>query len=209
MVKTRPDLPSLSGKQVADIRKVAEIAAAQAGDALSRLSKIPVSISDPDVANLVPGDVSALFGGLQTPAIGVLIPYQGDVEGGALLLFPDEGISELEKLLLVPSGKTDDSLKRSAFAEVANILTGTFLTVLSSLSERIIISLPPIVVQDMAGAILDSILAEVGTWSDEVTTLVFKLTGPDGASLVNAVLIPGSSGIELLLEAAGRLKSGS
>ena len=77
---------------------------------------------------------------------------------------------------------------------------------LSSLSERIVISLPPFLVQDMAGALLDTILAEVGALSDDLTVLVFELTGPGGASLVRSTLIPGSAGIELFLEAAGRLR---
>jgi chemotaxis protein CheC len=130
------------------------------------------------------------------------------MEGNALLLFPEEGIRELERMLLGSSGQAGDDLRLSAFAEIGNILTGTLLTVLSSLSERIVVSLPPLLVQDMAGAILDTILAEVGTRSDEVTALVFQLTGPEGANLVRSVLIPGSAGIELFLEAAVRLRTG-
>ena len=198
--------PFLTREQISAVGEVAAIAALQAGNSLSRLSNIPISISVPEVANLMLSEIPALFGGLDTPAIGVLVPFQGDMEGNALLLFPEEGISELEKILLGSQESTGDDLKKSTFAEIGNILTGTLLTVLSSLSERIVISLPPILVQDMAGAILDTILAEVGAWSDEVTTLVFKLTDHDGASLVRSVLIPGSSGIELFLEAAGRLR---
>jgi len=153
-------------------------------------------------------EIPALIGGLEAPAIGVLIPFQGDMEGSALLLFPEKGIRELEEMLFGSSRQAGDDLRLSAFAEIGNILTGTLLTVLSSLSERIVVSLPPLLVQDMAGAILDTILAEVGTRSDEVTTLVFQLTGPEGANLVRSVLIPGSVGIELFLEAAVRLRAG-
>lgn len=200
--------PLLSREQVAAVGEVATIAAVQAGNALSRLSNIPVRISAPEVASIRLSEIPALFGGLDAPAIGVLVPFQGDMEGNALLLFPAEGIRELERMLLGSSGQAGDDLRLSAFAEIGNILTGTLLTVLSSLSEKIVVSLPPLLVQDMAGAILDTILAEVGAWSDEVTILVFKLTDPEGASLVRSVLIPGCAGIELFLEAAGRLRSG-
>lgn len=208
MVENRFTPPSLSGEQIAAIGEVAAIAALKTGNSLSRLSNIPVSISVPEVANLMLSEIPALFGGLDTPAIGVLVPFRGDMSGNALLLFPEEGVSELEGLLLGQEGSAGDDLKRSAFSEIGNIIAGSLLTVLSSLSERIVISLPPVLVQDMAGAILDTILAEAGAWSDEVTTLIFKLTDPEGASLVRSVLIPGSSGIELFLEAAGRLRSG-
>lgn len=200
--------PFLSREQVAAVGEIATIAAGQAGNALSRLLKIPIRIGVPEVANVKLSEVPALFGGLDAPAIGVLVPFQGDIEGNALLLFPEAGITELEEMLFGSSGQAEDDLRLSAFAEIGNILTGSLLTVLSSLSERVVVNLPPFLVQDMAGAILDAILGEVGTLSDEVTTLTFNLTGLEDASLVKSVLIPGSAGIELFLEAAGRLRTG-
>jgi chemotaxis protein CheC len=199
--------PLLSREQVAAVGEIATIAAGQAGNALSRLLKIPIHIGVPEVANVKLSEVPVLFGGLDAPAIGVLVPFQGDIEGNALLLFPEEGITELEEMLFGSSGQAEDDLRLSAFAEIGNILTGSLLTVLSSLSERVVVNLPPFLVQDMAGAILDAILGEVGTLSDEVTTLTFNLTGLEDASLVKSVLIPGNAGIELFLEAAGRLRA--
>ena len=199
--------PFLSREQVAAVGEIATIAAGQAGNALSRLLKIPIRIGVPEVTNVKLSEVPALFGGLDAPAIGVLVPFQGDIEGNALLLFPKEGITELEEMLFGSSGQAEDDLRLSAFAEIGNILTGSLLTVLSSFSERVVVNLPPFLVQDMAGAILDAILGEVGTLSDEVTTLTFNLTGLEGASLVKSVLIPGNAGIELFLEAAGRLRA--
>ena len=198
----------MSREQVAAVGEIATIAAGQAGNALSRLLKIPIRIGTPEVANVRLSEVPDLFGGLDAPAIGVLVPFQGDIEGNTLLLFPEEGITELETKLFGSSGQVEDDLRLSAFAEIGNILTGSLLTVLSSLSERVVVSLPAFLVQDMAGAILDAILAEVGTLSDEVATLTFNLTDPEDASLVKSVLIPGSAGIELFLEAAGRLRTG-
>ena len=208
MEMDRSTTPLLSGEQVAAVEKVAAIAAMQAGNALSQLSNTPISISTPEVASLKLSEIPNLFGGLETPAIGVLVPFQGDMEGNALLLFPEKGINELEELLFGPNRAAGEELKLSAFSEIGNILTGTLLTVLSSLSEKIVISLPPFLVQDMAGALLNTILAEVGAQSEEVTTLIFKLSDPRGASLVRSILIPGSAGIDLFLEAARRLRPG-
>jgi chemotaxis protein CheC len=199
----------LSEKQVEDIRDVAAIAAVQAGNALARLSRLPVGITSSELLTLELGEIPSLFGGLNAPAIGVLIPFQGDIEGNALLMFPEAGVEALEEILLGRDKSGDEELKLSTFAEIGNILTGNLLTVLSSLSDRILISLPPFLVQDMAGAILDAVLADIGTGTDEVTVLVFNLAASSGGSLVRSVFIPGDAGIVLLLEAAGRLESGS
>ncbi|MDT8365218.1 MAG: chemotaxis protein CheC [bacterium] len=198
----------MSREQVAAVEEIATIAAGQAGNALSRLLKIPIRVGVPEVTNVKLSDIPALFGGLDAPAIGVLVPFQGDIEGNALLLFPEAGIKELEEMLFGSSGQAEGDLRLSAFAEIGNIITGSLLTVFWSFSERVVVNLPPFLVQDMAGAILDAILGEVGTLSDEVTTLTFNLTGLEDASLVKSVLIPGNAGIELFLEAAGRLRTG-
>lgn len=205
-----PASPStLSEKQLEAISQVAAIAAAQAGNALARLSRIPVGITSADVLTLKLHEISSLFGGLSAPAIGVLVPFHGDQEGNALLLFPEAGVGALEDVLLGDGPGRDEELKLSAFAEIGNVLTGNLLTVLSTLSGKLLISLPPFPVQDMAGAILDAVLADVGAATDEATVLVFNLAASTGGNLVRSIFIPGGAGIELLLEAADRLGAGS
>ncbi len=200
--------PPLSMKQVEAVVQAAAIAALQAGRTLSRLLNFPVSITFSEVAGSRPDDIQALLGGLEVPAIGVFVPFRGDLEGNTLLLFPEEGVLKLARILSgVPALQKDD-LPLSTLTEIGNILTGKLLTVLSNISERVIVNLPPLLVKDMAGAILDSILAEAGTWSNEVTTLVLELADSGGIVITNSILIPGSSGLELFLDAADRLSAG-
>lgn len=205
MLEQRSETARLTAEQLKAIEEVAVIAAAQAGSALSRLSRLPVLISSPTVKSMSLGEIPALFGGLSIPAVGVLVPFRGDVEGNTLLIFPEEGAGELERSLLGDPGQTERDLRDSAFAEMGNILTGSLLTVLSSLSEKVLISDVPHLVQDMAGAILDAMLAEVGAGSDQATIILFNLSVKDGGSLVRSVFIPGAEGVELLLQAASRL----
>jgi chemotaxis protein CheC len=110
--------------------------------------------------------------------------------------------------LLFPGGSVvNRELVDSAFTETGNILSGAFITVLSRLSESLLITLPPITVKDMAGAILDTILAEIGSHADEVLALVSRLKDRTGGSLVKAVIIPDPGSIALFLQAAARLRS--
>jgi chemotaxis protein CheC len=201
-------LRSLSQGDKDDIRAICSLGAAQAGSALSRLAGVEVVVAPPEVFTLPLGDVPALFGGLDAPAVGVLVPFQGDVEGNILLLFPDGGRNDLENLLFQDSSEASMELVDSAFTETGNILSGAFITVLSRLSGRLLINLPPITVKDMAGAILDTILAEIGSHTDEVLALVSRLKDQTGHSLVKAIIIPDPGSIELFLEASARLRSG-
>lgn len=208
MEKDSLTTPPLSTKQVQAVVQAAAIAALQAGHTLSRLLKFPVSIAPSEVVSSRPDDIQALLGGLEAPAIGVFVPFRGDLEGNTLLIFPEEGVLKLTGILSGVPGQLMDDLPLSILTEIGNILTGKLLTVLSNISERVIVNLPPLLVQDMAGAILDSILAETGNWSNEITTLVLELVDPAGIVITSSILIPGSSGLELILDAADRLSAG-
>ena len=205
MMDERPAVSLLTEEQKGAIRTVASIAAAQAGSVLSQLSGLEVRILDTEVVGLELADVSGFFGGSDVPAIGVHIPFYGDLEGNALLIFPEEGVDELENIILGSGGRYDGDLIESVFMEIGNILTGTILTVLSTLTQKLLISLPPLLVKDMAGAILNALLADLGTASGEAAVVVFHLTDSGSRSLVRSVFIPGIAGMELLLEAADRL----
>ncbi len=207
MDDVRSSMLSLTQGDIDAIKEICSLCAAQAGSALSRLAGVSVIVASPEVFTLPLGEVPALFGGSDTPAVGVLVPFQGDVEGNILFLFPDGGRRELEKLLFPVDSAANRELVDSAFTETGNILSGAFITVLSRLSERLLISLPPITVKDMAGAILDAILAEIGSHADEVLALVSRLKDSAGGSLVKAVIIPDPGSIRLFLQAAARLRS--
>ncbi len=198
----------LTSEDIDAIGRVGSIGARHAARALSRLTATSVRLSKPEMKTLSIGEVPDLLGGMDAPAMGVLIPFHGDVVGNTLLLYSDDGAKELLKLLFPGDDEVTEELKDSAIAETGNILAGAIHTVMSRLTERILISLPPITVQDMAGAILDPLLAEAGSYTDEVVTLVFHLSDEDGTCLVKTVLIPGIECLQLMQEAANRLESG-
>jgi chemotaxis protein CheY-P-specific phosphatase CheC len=208
MEKDTLTTPPLSMKQVAAVGQAAAIAASQAGHTLSRLLNFPVSITPSEVVSSRPGDIQALPGGLEAPAIGVFVPFRGDLEGNTLLLFPEEEVLKLAGILSGVPAQQKDDLSLSTLIDVGNILTGKLLAVLSNISGKVIVSLPPLLVQDMAGAILDSLMVDAGTWPNEVTTLVLDLADPAGIVITNPILVPGGSCLELFLEAADRLSAG-
>lgn len=208
MKKTRSTSQNLTRDDIRIIQEICSIGAVQAGKALSKLTGLEINVQTPELLTLSTGEVPSLFGGMNKPARGVMVPFRGDEEGKILLLFSDEGAAELESLLLKGSRPTSEALVDSAFLEMGNILSGAILTVLSRLAERVLINSPPLIVRDMAGAILDTILAELGTRSDDVIALVSRLSDSSGGGLVETVILPDPRGLSLFFEAAARLRSG-
>ncbi len=207
MIKASTSGFNFTPEDIDSISMVGKIGAQHAAAALSKLVGITVKLSRLEAMTLSVGKVPDRVGGMGTPVMGVLIPFQGDVTGNTLLLFSDEAVDEL-LVLLFPDRKTiEGDLRDSAIAETGNILAGAIHTVLSRLTGRILISLPPVAVLDMAGALLDSLLAEAGSRGDAVVCLEFQLTDGDGKNLVKTVLLPGLEGLELMKEAAKRLET--
>lgn len=190
------------------IREVCSIGAVQAGKALTRLTGLDILVEDPDFITMTIGDVPSLFGGMRQPALGVLVPYGGDEEGKILLLLSEEAATELKGLILEGSRQKSEAMVDSAFLEMGNILTGAVLTILARLADRVLVNRPPILVRDMAGAILDSILAELGTLSNVAVALVYRLSHPSGGGLLETVILPDPGSLSLFTDAAERLRSG-
>jgi chemotaxis protein CheC len=205
MVKGGSTSSGLTEQQIKAINILANFITLQSRNALTRLSNLTVRIHTSEVKKLKLTEIPLFLGGLDSLAIGVHVPFHGDLEGNVLLLFPEDGIRELEGSLLGSRTERSRRMRDSVFSEIGNILTGTILTVLSGMTEKVLISSPPLLVHDMAGSILDTPLADVGTTSDEAMVIVFHFTDSKGGSLVRSVFIPGAAGIELLLDAAGRL----
>src|SRR5512138_771990 len=198
---------SLSPREMGSIREIGLIGAGHAATALSRLTGVRVDMTVPELDIRPLAGLPPLFAALDEPALGVLLPHRGDLDGHFLLLFPEKGLRSLEAFLLRdPAGATAE-MRESAIAETGSIMAGSFLTMLSRLTGHILIPTPPLLVRDMAGAILDELLAEVGTRSDRVLTLDFTLRETGGKALARAVLIPDPTGVRLLLEAAERLRA--
>ncbi len=199
---------SLGPGELDAIREIGTIGAGHAATALSRLIGAGIDMTVPRLTICSLAGFPAVFFSLEDPAFGVMLPYGGDLEGHFLLLFPEKGARSLEKLLLPGRRPVTESLRDSALKETASIMAGAFLTVLSRITSRILLPSPPIMVRDMTGAIIDEMLAELGTGTgaDEVLTLDFSLNQRSGENLARTLLIPDPTSLSLLLEAAGRLQ---
>ncbi|MCX6007328.1 MAG: chemotaxis protein CheX [Chloroflexi bacterium] len=112
-----------------------------------------------------------VLGGPEHMVIGVYITFSGASHGHILLAHqPEFAYKVLDMLMGNPMGTTSslDEMSQSALGEMGNI-TGTFF--LNAVADELGVFLnpsPPIVLLDMAGAILDIALAEILAERDDV-----------------------------------------
>jgi chemotaxis protein CheC len=148
-----------------------------------------------------------VLGGPERMVIGVYITFSGASNGHILLAHqPEFAYSILDLLMGDPPGtcKGLDEMTQSALGEMGNI-TGTFF--LNAVADSLGILLepsPPVVLLEMAGAILDIALAEILTERDDVFIAETSFGVSDQTIQGTFLIMPNASFMKLpLITAAG------
>ncbi|MDY6893335.1 MAG: chemotaxis protein CheC [Chloroflexota bacterium] len=136
-------------------------------------------------------DVPDLFGGPEELAVGIYLSISGSANGHILLVYKPKIAFELVDLLMEEAlGTTNDldEIETSALGEMGNIMGSFFL---NSLADHTGLSLqpsPPVVIMDMAGAILDIALADMMMYSD-VASIIDAAFGTDDQQVTGSFLV--------------------
>jgi len=138
---------------------------------LSQMVGKEFQINSINIRKVPAKEMPYVLGGPERMVIGVYITFSGASHGHILLTHqPEFAYKVLDMLMGSPPGTTSslDEMSQSALAEMGNI-TGTFF--LNAVADELGVFLnpsPPVVLLDMAGAILDIALAEILTERDDV-----------------------------------------
>jgi len=156
------------------LKELGNIGAGNAATSLSQLLNQRVDMSVPDVKLLKLRDVPYLLGGPEIPVIGITVLVEGDGEGQILLLFTKESSEKLVKNIVAgfPQNEINEEMKTSVLLEVGNIVSSTFLNALASFTNMKLLPTVPASASDMAGALLDTVLAIEATEDDTIITVI-------------------------------------
>jgi chemotaxis protein CheC len=144
---------------------------ANSSRALFRMTTGGIRLQAPHLAFLPLNVVPGIAGGPEAVVVAVYLGIEGDLNGHLMLLFTrDTALRVVDMLLEAPAGTTQDldDLGMSALAETGNVCGSSFLNALSDRTGLRIVPTTPVVVTDMAGAILQSVVTELYLNGDEV-----------------------------------------
>jgi chemotaxis protein CheC len=131
--------------------------------------------------------IPEIAGKADEDAVGIYLRFRGDVDGQMMMVVPYLKAMELVDLMTeAPPGTTHHlgSLERSALGELGNLCGSFFLNSVSSQTYAQFQPTPPAVMVDMAGAILDVVVATTGGISEYA--LLMQANFVDGARSVEA-----------------------
>ena len=121
-----------------------------------------LTVSQPQVRLVPISEVPNLLGGPENEAVGIYLRAHGEISGQIMLVLAYPKAPELVDLILnQPTGTTQTlgALERSALAELGNLTGSFFLNAVAAFAGIDARPTPPAVMVDMAGAILDIVVA--------------------------------------------------
>lgn len=200
------DFRELSGIQLDALKEIGNIGAGNAATALAVMTQARIDMSIPQIGILAFNKVADLVGGPETPVVGVYFQVTGSANCNILFILSMEKAVLLAELLmgLPPShGSTLGTMELSAVAEAGNIISGTYLNALAMFTQMTLIPSVPAVGMDMAGALLDGVLAQYGEIGDHVLVLENMFKKGDLDVIGHLFLLPEPGALDSILTALG------
>lgn len=159
------------------LKEIGNIGAGNATTALASLLQSKVDMKVPQVMMLDFKDVGTLLGGEEQELAAAYLGVEGDITGSILFLIKKETAMMIAKKLLGDyCGDELGEMECSAVKEVSNIITGSYLNAIATLTGLTIYPSVPDLAVDMAGAILSVPAIQFGIMGDKILLIQSQLT---------------------------------
>lgn len=206
---SRIDLNQLDDMQYDVLKEIGNIGAGNATTALSQMLNQKMDMSVPKVALVPFNAISDVLGPEDQTVVGIMLGFDGDIEGMMMFLFDTKSAHHLVNTLMMrdrEDGVKEDAgfsdMDMSALNEIGNIVSGSYLTAISKLTNLKMISTVPEMTIDMIGALLSVPASEFGKYGDKLLLIQSQFGEVD---FVNGyfLMIPELDSYDKLLESLG------
>ncbi len=188
------------------LTEIGNIGAGNATTALSQLINARIDMRVPKVEMLSFAELAEVVGGAETLVAGILLSIDRDINGTMLFML-ESSAAHLLVRRLIGSGADDDSsftdMEKSALQEIGNIISGAYLSAISSMTGLEISVSVPSLAFDMAGAILSVPAIEFGKLGDEALLIESQFKDMDIDISGYFILIPTMESYKRIMKSLG------
>ena len=198
---------NLNDLQIDVLKEIGNIGAGNATTTLSMMLSKKVAMSVPQVKIIGIQEIANILGGPENQVVGILFTLSKDIEGMMMFILKQEFAHLAVNQLMgreLESFSDFEEMDLSALKEIGNIMAGSYVNAISSLTNfEIGISVPGIAI-DMAGAILSVPAIQFGKIGEKVLFIEEEFIGGDGEN-VNSylILIPEIDSLHKILKILG------
>ncbi|MDF2589398.1 MAG: CheC, inhibitor of methylation [Anaerocolumna sp.] len=200
------NLDQIDSMQFDVLKEIGNIGAGNATTALSTMINGKVDMAVPKVALLEFKELPDMVGGAENIVVGILITLEGEINGMMMFMLDQVSASHLVKILIGNMGNDTgefSEMELSALKEIGNIISGAYLSSLSTLTNiRIDASIPYMSI-DMAGAILSVPAIEFGKVGDKALIIETEFCKDDSNVNGYFILIPSLESYDVILSSLG------
>ena len=192
------------------LKEISNIGAGNATTAISTMMNLKVDMQVPVIKFLEFKELAEVIGGAENLVVGILLALQSDIDGMMMFVMEKKAAEEIVNNILPgagtgePGGERDfTEMELSVLQELGNIIAGSYLSAISSLTNMCITSSVPYISVDMAGAILSVPAIEYGKVSDKA--LLIQSEFGDKSMQVDGyfILIPTLDAFEKIFKSLG------
>ena len=197
---------SMDDIEIDVLTEIGNIGPGNATTALSQLINARIDMRVPKVELLTFAELAEVIGGAETLVAGILLSLEGDIQGSMLFILESNAARLLVQQLM---GCKDDSteqfteMETSALQEIGNIISGAYLSAISSLTNMLITASVPSLAFDMAGAILSVPAIEFGKLGDKALLIESQFKDMDVDISGYFILIPTLDSYSKILKSLG------
>ena len=187
------------------LTEIGNIGAGNATTALSQLINTRIDMRVPQVRLLSFAELAEIIGGAETLVAGILLNLEGDINGSMLFVLERNDAKMMVQQLtgFGQPGETEfTDLDKSALQEVGNIISGAYLSAISSMTNLTISVSVPSLAFDMAGAILSVPAIQFGQYGDNAL-LIETAFGGDTMLEGYFILLPELDSYDKILTSLG------
>lgn len=201
------DVTNLTKTQLDALREVGNIGSGNAASALAQFLNRKIDMAVPNASIMDFKNIPSILGGPGAQVMGIYLKVMGEISGRFLLLMPAKTSIKLLHTL-IPGCEIEDPLKMtelesSCMREVGNILAGAFLNALSVLAQTPMLNSLPSMTFDMAGALIDGVVADMTAISDKVLMIETSFVDSEEDLRIHIFLLPEPASLNLLLQKIG------
>ncbi len=203
---------SISSIHLDVLKEVGNIGAGHSATSLSKLLDKKIDMYVPDVKIISFNELMELAGGPEVVVASVFLRMEGDISGSLFFVLSIEQAERFIKKLIADNKFSlqeppYNELGLSAFQELGNILTGSYLSSLSDLTNLMIYPSVPALTIDMFGAVISHGLIELSHASDYAIIIDTPIREEDQRNIDSVkghfFLLPDPNSFEKLFGALG------
>ena len=204
--KSFDELNDLNSMRYDILREVGNIGAGNATTALSQLINSKIDMNVPKVELLDFSALADVVGSAEEIVVGILLNLSGDIDGMMMFMMEHDAAHRLVNRLVgkdIENNEAFNDMELSALKEIGNIISGAYLSALSSLTNLKIVESVPFMAIDMAGAILSVPAIAFGELGDKALLIESEFNQTEYSVNGFFILIPTEESYGSILSSLG------